>query len=317
MDDVNLQNHCPLDSDGPASGTLDKTAAGVDDLPQRALPQPQAGLGQLNRLPAEILAQILLQLNIRSLLAFKQVNHKAVSFVDSLPRYSVIRKQCPDILRAAIGVRSDAFSCNALYETLTAHRYATCSRSGTYLYLITCKRVCWFCLIGNTDYLPVSLTKAANLTGLPRKIVKQQLPHIYSIPGRYGALGRKSSSRRLLFDRQAVLKATPMDRRAVEALASLRSHRHECHMPIITAPYLSSSNHQLDWGLYCYSCSITTEPAPTHFREHLRPKASWTTLVSTTRERRCKWSLTETERIPGKSWNEFYRLGLQHHRAFA
>lgn len=257
LDDVNLRDHCPLDSDSP-----------VPSMPQRAQAKPQADLGQLSRLPAEILIQPLLQLNIRSLLAFKRVNHNAISFVNTLPRYSVIRKQCPDILRATIGVRADGFSCNTLYETLTTHACATCRRPGTYLYLITCKRVCWFCLWDYMDYLPVSSTKAANLTGLPLKIVKQQFPYIHSIPGRYGTSGRKFSSRKLLFDRRAVLKATPNDRHAAEALASSKSHRHESHMPIITAPYLSFSTNEVDLGFYCHSCSNAHNSAHAHFRMH-------------------------------------------------
>lgn len=122
------------------------------------------------------------------------------------------------------------------------------------------------------DYLPVSSTKAANLTGLPLKIAKQRLPHTHSIPGRHGTSGRKFSSRKLLFDRQAVLEATPTDRRAVEALASFRNFRRECHMSIITAPYLSSSTNQLDWGFYCYSCIDASQEEPIQFREHYTAK---------------------------------------------
>lgn len=272
LDDIDLQKYCPLDLDIPV-GT--REPAGVGEC--HRLSQTKAGIGQLNRLPFEILTEILLQLNIHSLLVFKQVSRSTASFVNTLPRYSAIRQECPDILRAAIGIRADSFSCNTLYEILTTQSCATCSRSGNYLYLITCKRVCYFCFTEHTDYFPVSSTKAANMTSLSLKTVKKQLPYVCSIPGRYGAGGRRCSSRKFLFDRQAVLRAGAIDRdptictRAVENLQ--RGHRHDParYMSIITAPYLGPSIHSVDWGFYCYSCSTASRPS-THFRTHYTTK---------------------------------------------
>lgn len=269
LDELPLQEYCSLG--------LNRATGATRIAHQR--PHAQAGLGHLESLPCEVLTEILLHLNIRGLSVFKQVNHIAARFVDSLPRYSAIRRQCPDILRAAIGIRADSFSCNTLYETLTTHGCATCSRSGNYIYLINCIRVCYFCFTSHSDYYPVSSIKAAKMTNLSIATVKKQLPFISSIPGRYGAGGRNYFSRKFLFDRHAVMKAGAANGRkfntetAAEDFFSLtRPGRQDPtrYMAVIIAPYMNSAPHQpVDWGFYCHSCTLAENVDPlTHFRNH-------------------------------------------------
>lgn len=269
LDDFNLQQHCSLGLARPGSTAVTSS---------RSRPHAQAGLGHLDSLPCEVLTEILLLLSIRGLSAFKQVNTSAVGFVDSLPRYSAIRRQYPDILRAAIGIRADSFSCNTLYETLTTSGCATCSRSGNYIYLITCVRVCCFCFLSHRDYMPVSSTKAAKMTNLSIAAVKKQLPFIHSVPGRYGSGSRKYLSRKLLFDRQAVLRAGVAESGVYSHTEPVGDHfsftRADSqdpirYMAVIVAPYMSSKTEPVDWGFYCHSCAEAQSKHPlTDFRNH-------------------------------------------------
>lgn len=245
-------------------------------------------------------------------MVLKQFSHGTASLVDTLPRYSVIRQHCPDIFCAAVGICAVSFSCNTLYETLTTTSCSTCSRSGTYLYLITCKRVCFFCFTSHADYMPVSSTKAAKATNLTVKMVKKQLPYIYSIPGRYDFGGRRCASRSLLFDPQAMLKARHTQRiqgggPAVEALQHGACNDPRRYMSIITAPYFGPSIHSVDWGFYSHSYTTAMRP-PTDFRDHYtsqgildhidqhHPGAAMQVVY-----------LTEIGLGPGYIWNE--RLG--------
>lgn len=269
LDDINLKKHCPLILNSAIGSTHDPPHV-VECRPHS---QTEIGLGYLDRLPFELLSDVLLYLDIRSLLGFKQVNHSSAKFVNTITRFSTIKRHCPDILRAAIGIRADSFSLNTLYETLTAHDCATCGRSGNYLYLITCKRVCYFCFTEHADYFPLSSTMAANVTGLSLKQVKKQLPYIHSVPGRYGTGGRSYTSRNLLFDRQAVLKARAVSQDlAVENHQQSHRYNPRRYMSIVIAPYLGPSIDSVDWGFYCHSCSIASRPS-THFRNHYTAKS--------------------------------------------
>lgn len=272
LDDLNLQEYCSLGLNDPAGTT------GTS----HPRPHAQAGLGHLESLPCEVLTEVLLHLHIRGLSVFKQVNHSAAGFVDSLPRFSVVRRQYPDILRAAIGIRADSFSCNTLYETLTTHGCATCSRSGNFIYLISCKRVCYFCFTSHQDYIPVSSTRAARMTGLSVAVVKKQLPFISSIPGRYGSGARNYSSRKLLFDRQAVLRARAANGQNSHigtdgdffSLPRADSQDPTRYMAVIIAPYVSSTTGLVDWGFHCHSCTLPRSNHPmTHFRNHYTAKS--------------------------------------------
>lgn len=81
----------------------------------------------------------------------------------------MVAEHCPDILRTILSIRANSFDCRTLYRTLCTTESATCDQFGNYLYLITCKRVCYLCFVENLDYLPTFLTQAARLTGLSRE----------------------------------------------------------------------------------------------------------------------------------------------------
>ncbi|KAI0548960.1 hypothetical protein F4679DRAFT_548439 [Xylaria curta] len=79
-----------------------------------------------------------------------------MSLDDSVYQYRMTRKHCPNILRTIVSINAQYFDCRALYGTLSTTKCATCDRFGGYLYLITCKRVCYCCFKSNLDYFPVT-----------------------------------------------------------------------------------------------------------------------------------------------------------------
>lgn len=282
LDDVGLQRHCPLHLSSPATTREEHNEN--DRLSPTTWARPTSedgGLGRLRLLPVELLTDVLLRLDIPSLTVLQRVSRGTASLVDTLPRWSAMRRHCPDVLRAAVAIRADSFSCDALYETLRTDGCATCRGFGNYLYLITCRRVCFLCFETHADYMPVSSTRAARATGLSVKAVKQRLPHIRSVPGRYGVLGRKYKSRSFLFDAQAVLlqagggvhdddgggPAAVEDVQRGGGLDDPTLNDPRRFMSIITAPYFGPSIDSVDWGFYCHTCATADEPA-TDFRNH-------------------------------------------------
>ncbi|KAI0182982.1 hypothetical protein EV127DRAFT_448302 [Xylaria flabelliformis] len=251
LDDADLETRCPLDNGRHAT-------------------QSRHSVGQLDELPLELVTEILLMLDLPTLTAFRRVNSRAISLVDSIYQYRMIRKHCPNILRAIISINAQSFNCWALYRTLSTTKCATCDRFGGYLYLITCKRVCYSCFKSNLNYFPVTSRYATQRTGLKRKELKR-LPHISSLPGRYSISGRLVRNRTLLFDRQSVvvksLRQGPVHTPPVERpqLLDRTTTEPRRYMSIISAPHLTSSGQSAEWGYFCTRCIDNLDPA-THFR---------------------------------------------------
>ena len=265
LDSAQLATRCPLDN-GRFTGSA--------SVPSRY------PAGQLDRLPAELLLQVLLYSDIPSLTRFRAVSRRAMELVDSVPQYAAIIKHCPDIVRAIVSIQAEAYSCDLLYRTLSTTRCSTCDRFGDHLYLIDCRRVCYFCFTMRLEYFPLTIGRATsfftNLAGTQKRgsrSNRQRLraanpPSILSLPGRYctswadegGILSRK---RLQLFDRRAVIgdlghSGQPkLDKTTREPLR---------FMTIITAPYLFNHGLQAEWGYFCVGCIEEMEEETKHFR---------------------------------------------------
>ncbi|KAI5861422.1 hypothetical protein GGS23DRAFT_576753 [Durotheca rogersii] len=264
LDDAQLATRCPLDNGRLADAST----------PARY------SAGQLDHLPAELVLLVLLQLDIPSLTRLRRANRRAMQLVDSLPQYAALVRHCPNIIRAILSIQADAFDCETLYRILSTTRCSTCDRSGDHLYLIDCRRVCYFCFTGRPEYLPLTIGLASSLfapneaqkrSGVTarRLLYAANLPNVLSLPGRYcsawGSDGGNLARKRLrIFDRRAV---------AVHSQASLgppkldRTTREpRRYMAIVTAPYLLDAGRQVDWGCFCLGCRDETDETARHFR---------------------------------------------------
>lgn len=244
LDDAELDARCPLDNG-------------------RHVILPKRSVGQLDLLPAELIDQVLRMLDIPTLTTFRRVNQRAMHLVDSLPPYRRLWTSCRNILRAVVSINAASFSCETLFQALTREKCESCSLFGGYLYLITCKRACYFCFTTRKEYFPVSLTLAARQAKLQRKALSH-LPQVLSLPGRYTASAKISRYRVTLVDRQALLhlseEAEILNKRVDYATTEPRRY-----MSIVAAPRLDLPDQTADWGLYCSLCRDNTEPS-SHFR---------------------------------------------------
>lgn len=264
LDDAQLETRCPLDNGRhvDASVTVRYSA------------------GQLDQLPAELLIQVLLQIDIPSLTHFRRVNRRAMELVDSVPQYAALIKHCPNIIRAILSIQADAFDCATLFRTLSTTRCSTCKRFGDHLYLIDCRRVCYFCFTRRLEYFPLTIGQASSFftcDGTQQRkanTTRRQLlhaanpPSVLSLPGRYctawGSDGGNSVRKRLqLFDRQAVVPSL-----AGSGLPKLDKTTREPRrfMALITAPYLLDAGRQADWGYFCLGCREEKGEKTRHFR---------------------------------------------------
>ncbi|KAG6225053.1 hypothetical protein E4U26_003329 [Claviceps purpurea] len=264
LDNAQLETRCPLDNIRTAErSTLASQSA-----------------GQLDQLPAELLITVLLYLDIPSLTDFRRVNRRAMDIVDSVPQYAALIKHCPNIVRAILSIKADAFDCNVLYKTLSTFSCSTCERFGDHLYLIDCRRVCYHCFTERLEYFPLTVGRASKLvthdmiqqskaTNSRQYLRVANIPSIRSLPGEYCTAwvgrdrGNSVRKRLQLFDRRAVMRdlsscgIPKIDNTTREPLR---------FMTIITAPYLIDFGRQADWGYFCVGCLDELQETGRHFR---------------------------------------------------
>lgn len=263
LDNAQLETRCPLDN-----GRHDCTPI-----------SPCFSTNQLDRLPLELLTEVLLLLDIPSLTRFRSLNHHAMELVNSVHQYTAIIEHCPNIIRAIVSIQADGFDCGTLYRTLCTSRCSTCSRFGNRLYLIDCCRVCYFCFTRRAEYFPLTSREASKFftpNAKPKSNVRSsrkllelaEPPSILSLPGRYcGALTTRGGvlrPRRLrLYDRQAVVQSLvgcglpQLDKTTREP---------KRFMAIISAPVLLNAGRQIDQGFFCSGCRDETDEKTKHFR---------------------------------------------------
>ncbi|RKU42299.1 hypothetical protein DL546_002314 [Coniochaeta pulveracea] len=229
-----------------------------------------------------------------------------MELVDSVPQYVAIIRHCPNIIRAILSIQADAYDCGAPYTTLSTIRCSTCERFGDHLYLIDCRRVCYFCFTRRLEYFPLTIGRASSSFDSGDKqqrgtITKRQRlraanpPSVLSLPGRYctawssggGNLIRK---RVRLFDRSAVIQ--DLDGSGIPQLDKT-TRKPQRFMAIITAPYLFDFGLQADWGYFCLGCKDEKEEETKHFRiKYTRQEVL---------EHIAKYGpVKETPRIPGR-----------------
>lgn len=242
MDPNYLRMHCRLDDGRFAS------------------PAIRGRLGVLNQLPMEILLNMLLKMDIPTLMSFRGTSRTAMGAVDSLREYQIINRLAPDFLRAALWTRAGFFNLEKLYNTLCATKCASCGHFGGYIYMITCERVCLRCFTRKKAYNPLSLDAAAFAARMSPEEVKERAAWIYPIWGFYGRGA----------DTVMKISSCLVDRRQLETLSRRNFFSGlpgSCHLwnneeQILSdpQPYLAImeaptiANGIVDWGLWCNEC---------------------------------------------------------------
>ena len=188
LDQNDLAYRCPLDNG-------------------RHTTNPEADLGELALLPPELLHRLLRQLDIQSLTDLRRVNQQAMILVDSVPEYRVIVTHAPNALRGMLCLGSArSNSCYDLYQKLCTAECDTCGDFGGYLYLITCRRVCFTCLSDEVSYLPLRKADVIRDCGIESKHLGS-IPHVRSRPGRYSPNSKIYRKSVTLYDRDASYRA--------------------------------------------------------------------------------------------------------------
>lgn len=109
---------------------------------------PTAHLGILRGLPTELVQDICLRLDLRSIFRMRVVNRQMSKVVDGIPQYQTIANQSLTVLKGLLSVEmGKQISCQMLYDKLKNKACETCGEHGTHLYLLKFRRVCYMCFM--------------------------------------------------------------------------------------------------------------------------------------------------------------------------
>ena len=264
----------------------------------------QTNLGTVDVFPLEFLQMVLSQLDLRTLTDFRRVNQLAMEVVDSLLQYKTIATYAPIALRGILSIETGRWiSCDTLYEKLCTAECEQCGDFGGYLYILTCKRVCFLCLSSDSKYLPLSHSEAVKNFGLDRSILNT-LPQMRSIPGTYSPHRQQCNKRLALVDSESAYQAgitlhgsliamrqyvsdiaAQKLRESVEGLlrgSTPRRPRTEDifdglsgdglrFVAIIRTPWFNRASRKLVWGFHCIGC----ETCHSRWRFHSRRSLHW------------------------------------------
>lgn len=127
------------------------------------MPLVKQDLGKLAKLPFETIENVLLCLDVYTLLRLRTVSKAVKRTVDSLRQLRTLLDKTPNtfpILLAAHMITR--LPCRDLYIALCRSTCEVCASPGAYLYLFTCKRLCRRCLTTRLRYRPLRPMQAAS-----------------------------------------------------------------------------------------------------------------------------------------------------------
>ena len=251
-----------------------------------------------------MIQEILIQLDIRTFINFRYTNKLAVLATDYLHQFKAITTHARNALQGILCVGPGGWiTCQTLYEKICTYGCEHCGDFGGYLYLLTCKRVCFLCLSRERNYLPLLRSHARLMFGLGRQTV-EPLPHMRILPGVYSP-NEKKAAPSVLIDYESALRAgialhgslsdmqhfvermraqkdqertkrllaarvtgsRQLPRRSWTQAGSFDGHAGNPlrFVAIVRVPWLNTTLQEEDWGSHCNGCQKSSHP-PLHYR---------------------------------------------------
>ncbi len=263
---------------------------------------PAADAGDLDTLPVELLYEVMSQLDLRTLVDLRCVNRRATELVDSHTQFKVIIRHAHNALRGILAIETGRLiTCGTFYEKLCTYGCEQCGDFGGYLYLFSCKRVCFLCFSRERLYLPLTQRHATRKFGLEPKIV-EKLPCMKVVGGIYSP-NEKKVHPGVLVDYQWALHAGIARHGSLAAMhdyvsavesRKLQAYRKRATMaaeqpgsvvrrPVIKEPFdghsgnplrfvaiacvpwMNPTSQEVDWGFHCIAGERSSH-LPLHYR---------------------------------------------------
>ncbi|KAB5513575.1 hypothetical protein GE09DRAFT_1266582 [Coniochaeta sp. 2T2.1] len=163
-----------------------------DKLPEPKWSAPTTGLGNVSKLPFELINGVLSNLSAKDLMAFRRVNRHARQVVHEHPHYDKVRTHAKAAFFMAFKCGlSNTFRFADLFRVLRTEHCEICGGAGEYLYMFTLTRTCLRCLTHHKDFRVVNLatfvTAAKKVDGgkVDKRTLERRLRVVHARPRGY------------------------------------------------------------------------------------------------------------------------------------
>lgn len=231
----------------------------------------QPSLGELGKLPTELLCMVFAHLSCNDLEALRFCSTGANSAILAFPLYRTLCKHAPAIITILKKTRlARSFSIAKIYETFVSTRCTTCDQFGGYVFLPSFSRCCLYCAETLLKFLPISRDSAKKEFGVKERKILESLPQLSTIQGCYSSSYGDAKFYRqhlILFSRELVEKMSdPRDTSLVrygEGHVSDNTIKvYQRHMALTPLPCFISKSASTEKGVYCTGCALRAKEHP-------------------------------------------------------
>ncbi|KZF20440.1 hypothetical protein L228DRAFT_254066 [Xylona heveae TC161] len=219
------------------------------------------GLGSLDRLPLELLHDMLLRLDMHSLFKFRQINLRSRQIVDSLKQYQMVVLHGLNLFCALLRTRlAIDISLFDFYYALCTKTCTFCGEFSGFISLLTWTRCCFKCLQGAPETQMQTLhtvRKQFHLT----KAEENQLSSFKTLPGIYSMMESAYKSRFTIVSvHQAILVSGQQSHTLVQVpLANSGGNKKYNFMGSCALPYYDRRTGKVQHGILCAGCQLALE----------------------------------------------------------
>ncbi|KAK3315416.1 hypothetical protein B0H66DRAFT_565338 [Apodospora peruviana] len=221
------------------------------------------GLGSLDVLPLELFCDVLLRLDMHSLLKFRQTNLRSRQSVDSLKQYQVVVSHGLNLLCALFRTRlAIDVSLLDFYHALCTKACTLCGEFGGYISLLAWRRCCFKCVHDGLS-LEMGVRSLASVRKHFRLPAAElaQLRSFKTLPGTYmmGKVACKFPVTVVSFY-HAVLASgrEPYDTTRAQQSVWERDDKYN-FMGSCALPYYDRQTGKVDHGMSCAGCLLALE----------------------------------------------------------
>jgi hypothetical protein len=218
------------------------------------------GFGSLNRLPLELLHDVLLRLDMHSLLKFRQASLTSRHTVHSLKQYRAVVTYGLNLLCALLRTRlAIDVSLFDFYDALCTKACALCGEFGGFMSLLAWNRCCFKCLQEAPELQVRTLASAQKQFRLTKAQV-QQLKSLKTLPGTYTMEESVYKSRIMVVSAHQALSASGQQPHSSQAQpANFERNQKFNFMGSCALPYYDRRAGRIERGMSCAGCQLALE----------------------------------------------------------
>lgn len=224
------------------------------------------GLGSFERLPIELLHDILSRLDMRSVLNFRQTNLGARLTLDSFDQYQMVVSHGLNLLCALLRTRlATSISLFDCYDALCTKACPLCGEYGGFVSLLNWTRCCFECLqrAPETQVRSLHSTRVSQKElGVPKAKIKQ-LRSFKTLPGIYSMAESVTNCRTTVVSAYQLVLMSERDSHAILARTreeAERGRREKLNfMGSCALPYYDRRSSRVEHGVSCAGCQLALE----------------------------------------------------------